>query len=198
MACCTVNACLRQTAAVSAAPRRSAMGENCNSAACRNQPSQTLSAAPGHADPIHAGDLVPIAGAEQRQAMCEPMARLGVEGADTVFEQGGRGAGRFREPRSQFQLACRQRGRGQERQLLIQNGEIFGHFQVVGRDERQPYTVIRDARSHSLTGARQPPVLNIPLPRTGAPRRAECVRGQSAAGANTHERHDILQLIAPR
>ncbi len=182
MACCTANACLRQTAAACAAPPRLGDRREAQQAPrAGTKPSQTLSPRPAMPDPIHA--VVPIAGAEQRQAV-RTNCQARVKRADAVLEQRRRispMAGR----RKCLLDRRRQRTAAQEGHGFVEHRQIARDFKIVGDDEGQPDAVVRHARLDSLTGGGQPPMLHVALRRTAARPRAKCVRGQWPAAKRT-------------
>ena len=191
MACCRAKACLRQTAAVSAAPRALGDGREAQQRGVQEPAEPNAFAAPRDADPIHA--VVPIAGAEQRQAV-RADCKTRIERAHAMLEQ-RRGRPQAPERREVFQTARGQADHPPRRAPARRaRRNPAGDFQIVGNDECQPNAVVRDARL-------------IPWPEVGSHQCCTSPASNWRAGGSqyvfasdrrprNHERHDILQLIA--
>ena len=165
-------------ARASCSPRASAIGAKAMSAACRNQPSQTLSPLPAFADAIHA--VVPVAGAHQRQAVRAEREAV-VERARAMLEQRRRFVG---DRRAGSKLSCSlglQRLAVEERHLFVEHGRVARGVDIVRGGVGQPDAIVGDARAHAL--ARMAAATNAArrLRRTAAPQRAADARASGPA-----------------
>ena len=82
----------------------------------------------------------------------------------------------------------------QERDSLVEDGEVPGGVDVMGDRIGEPRTIVRDAGSHALTRMRQPPMLDIAFDELSRRGPQQMLAGHR--GPRRHERHAILQLIA--
>ena len=144
------------------------------------------------ADPVHA--VVPVAGADQRQAVRAGQSRLLVEAARAVLEERRRLVGRPRLE-ERVVLAGRERRALEERNDLVEDRRVAGRLDVVrsgsrrARRGRRRCGCARPGRTAAATSAGRRPR------RTAAPRRAAGARAPARGRAKV-ERHAVLQLVA--
>jgi hypothetical protein len=116
-------------------------------------------AAPLAADAVHA--VVPVAGADQRQAV-GAAGQPAVDGAQAVLEEGAPLGGHLR---LQVGLvgSLGQRRRGEVGHHLVEHAGVAGGGHVARRHVGQPEEVVGAAGAGALAGRRLPPVLDVPL-----------------------------------
>ena len=111
------------------------------------------------ADAVHA--IVPVAGADQRQAM-RAGGKTEVEAARAVLEKRCRFVGLVGQE-VEIVLAGANSGAVDERHLLVEDRGVTGGLYIVRCDRGEPRPVIGDARAHTLAGRRKPPMLDVAL-----------------------------------
>ena len=142
------------------------------------------------ADPVHA--VVPVAGADQRQAV-RADGETPVEPTRAVLEQRRT---LFREHRLEVGvvLAGAERLAFEERHGLVQHRAVAGRLYIVCDGVGEPHPVVGNARTHALPRRRHPPVLKVALDELPG-RGAQEMRARERR-SRQRERHPVLELVA--
>ena len=130
------------------------------------------------ADAVHA--VVPVAGSHQRKPVAAER-QAGVEGERAMLEQCRRPVGDDGREEA-VGLAGLQRLAFEERDRLVEDGEVGRDVDVMGDGEGQPRAIVGDAGAHALAGMRQPPMLNVAFDEL-APRGAQQVLARQRRAA---------------
>ena len=141
-------------------------------------------------DQVHA--VIPIAGADQRQAVLAKFQAV-LDRAHAMLVERGRFLGAIRQIVIRF-LFRHDRPGVEKRNLFIEHAGIRDAGDVAAGDVGQPEIVVGKMRAHAAARRRMPPMLHIAfaeLMRGGA---EQMLAGQGRLGV--HQRHHILQLIA--
>ncbi len=146
---------------------------------------------PGFADPVHA--VVPVARADQRQAMLADLRETGLQSAHAMLEQR---RARFRDARDEERvlLVGGQRSSVDERDRYIENRAVAADVDVVRNRMREPDAVVGDPCAYAAAAFRQPPVLHVAFRKLARRRPQQMLARQGRAGDG--ERHAVLQLVA--
>ena len=141
------------------------------------------------ADTVHA--VVPVASPDQRQSVTADH-QAGIQRAGAVFEQRADFVGHRRKEEAVVFVGL-QKLTLEERNQLVQHRGIFGRTDIMRDGIGQPRLVVGDARAHTLTRMRQPPVLHVTF--------HELPRGRAQQMFARHRRqggsqcHAVLQLV---
>ena len=187
---------VRASGARGPASRASASGANSSMVRTSSQPSQTLSPCAAFADPVHA--VVPIAAADQRQAVLAGQRQALVEAAGAMLEQRGRSLAIMRLEKA-VMLSGSQARAFEKRHDLIEYCGVAGAGDIVRGREGEPDAVVRYSRAHALARNAAATSAARRLRRTAGRRRAEDVRARlvgreasapcrPAAGRGSHRR----------
>ena len=148
------------------------------SAACRNQASQTLSPRPAAPTRFMPSFQSPV---PNSGSPCEPILKLESSASAQCSYRAGFAAVGFGAAKSSCCPGC-ERSALEEGNRLLEQGEVLGHFEIVGDHVRQPDPIVGNARLDALIGDREPPVLDVACARTGGTPRARCARVRFRAG----------------
>ena len=129
-------------------------------------------------DAIHA--VVPVAGADQRQAV-RAVAQPMLNRSPRMLVQArrfGRAPGHV-VPRL---LVRRHRRTVEETHLLVEHAGVVGRLHVPAQRERQPEVIVRNARPNAAPRRRMPPVLHVALDELSARAEQQVLAQQPRAG----------------
>ena len=141
-------------------------------------------------DTVHA--VVPVAGADQRQAVGAP-GEPALDRANAVLVE-RRAFGRHLRLAVVFQLPRLELGCLQERHLHVQHGAITRGGHVMGPRVGQPQHVVGAPRAHAAARVRVPPVLHVAREELAGGAAEQVLAIQ--VGPCEAERHHVLELVA--
>ena len=139
---------------------------------------------------IHA--VVPVAGADERQAML-PKSQAPENGPDAMLIQ----AGRFFRPAGQIIIRVlfrAYRTSFNEMDRLIQYAGIACAQNIAACSQRQPQVIIRTVRAHTPARRWMPPMLDVSFPELAGCAAEQVLAHEARLGVD--ERHYVLQLVA--